>query len=249
MGDFENWVAEYTKYVDRILAIIPYKRMATWKEFFFSPVPTLNANMDSVGQRVKDLVASQLVGMAVGLIGILPMLLLFAVLNPFIILIGLVFIVIGIPLGIVLSLAFALLFIGLEYAVAKILGGAADFRGHFNASTLPGLSSFVMNLPLHIAAVPLMWLMVIPVISCCFTLLSYALYIPMFLILLYTLYLKYLSFREVHKFDGARAAATVILPIVVMFVLILAIYLLVVVFYFASIFTLLGSMPSGGTLG
>src|SRR4030095_14595125 len=206
MGTADEWITKYVVYVDSIIDACPYKRMKVWKEFFFNPISTLRQNIDSIGQRIRDLYVSTGILVALGLIANLPSLVIGAIgagsgaaftLGSFLLLYALMLVFVPV---------LSFLYSAFEFLFAKLLGGKADLKTHFNASVLPSLGTFTVLLPLNIIALPLQWLQIIPGISICAGLRTLPISIVPLLVYCYGLYLKYLGFKEVHKISAIRAA-------------------------------------------
>jgi hypothetical protein len=239
MTTVDELAGKYTGVVDRVIAVIPYKRIAVWKEFFFNPSATVAKNIDSIVDRVKDLYVLYVITGLLMLIGALPSMAISAVSS-----LGVAALSYGIIAALVVALYIILPVIELAYAlleflVAKALGSTAEFKAHFNASILPALSVFTVLLPLTILEIPFRWLQAIPGVSICAGIIMIVFNIPAALAGLYSLYLKYLAFKEVHKLSTLRTLAIEFAPIIIIFVLMIV---LVIVFYAAFAALLVGAM-------
>ncbi|MCI0503548.1 YIP1 family protein [Candidatus Micrarchaeota archaeon] len=246
MSDVDNWIAAYFSYVDRGVAMIPYARAKIWREFFLNPVAVLQKDGVGLGQRLKDLYAMMGVEFIILCLMYLPMLLVMGILSA-----GSGLIVAGIFLAIMIAAVLisplmTFLYSLLELLVAKLLGGSGDMGANFNASTLPALSLFVVQLPLTVLTIPLVWLSMVPMVSLCASCIQLPLAIVVGVLGLYSYYLKYLGFREVHRLSPVRAAAVVILPIILMAAIIV---LVVVLTYAAMIAMVMGLMASPSSTG
>jgi hypothetical protein len=251
MGTFDEWMSKYMVYVDRAVGMIPYRRIGVWKEFFFNPSATVSKNIDSIGERLKDLYVANGIEVILGLIAAIPALLitllgsgggaLGAVGLGAGIGILLAIIVVGYLIGPLLYLIYALL----EYVIAKLLGTTADFRSHFNASVLPALATFVVLLPITIVSIPFQWLESIPLIGFCGSLIMLVIGVAEFVVELYGLYLKYLAFREVHKLSTIRTLAVVFLPVILLIAIVIVAF---IALYAAIAAMLLGSLGSSSLL-
>ncbi|MBI5046486.1 hypothetical protein HZC07_02020 [Candidatus Micrarchaeota archaeon] len=127
----------------------------------------------------------------------------------------------------VLSPIITLAYAGIEYIVAKLLGGNADFTTHFNSSELCNLSYSLITLPYRLALIPLMLLFIIPLVNC----IVYIIFLPIsmiaFVVQIYGLYYnKYRVFKSIHNLTELRAAAVVVLPVLLVIMLVIAIYVL-----------------------
>ena len=251
MGEADEIVDKYVEIVDKIIGFIPYKRMKTWKEFFFSPAKVVKSNIDSYTDRIKDIYVFTIIDFIIGLIAAIPAFIAVGIGALGVPLLGL-----GVGAGIALGLAIAvviiiitplfyLLYAGLEYIVAKILGGKADFRTHFNASILPSLAVYVIGLPLSILAIPVQWISYVPVLNLCTCIIGAVITIASILLGLYGLYLRYLAFKEVHSLSMWRSIGVVFIPIVLLLIVIAIIAFL---FYAAMLAALLGGAAVGSLL-
>ena len=247
MADVDNWIKKYVGFVDKVLEFIPYGRMKVWKDFFFNPTTVLTKNLDSIGDRVKDLYAAQIIGFIIGVVAAVPALVVVGI-TP----VGLATAGIGLPLivGIVLVILLVaplltVLYAGLEFLVAKVLGGKANFTAHLNASVLPFLAGFAIGLPINILLVPFQWVSVVPLVSICVSIATLPLSIVLLLIGLYELYLKYVAFKEVHKLSQWRSIGVVFLPVflvlILAIILAMALWAVLAVFFMSSI----GAAPGG----
>ncbi len=242
MGDFDEWVAKYMAYVDQAIAMVPYKRMGIFKEFFFNPAETIKKENVSIMQRLKDLYAMTILSVLIAALSFLPMMLIQTLFNPlggifFIAILGAELVAILI-FGPILGFLYSLL----ELLVAKLLGGAGDMQANFNASSLPGLSIIVVLLPITIASVPLAWLSAIPLVSLCTLCITLPLSVITGIVWLYSFYLRYVAFRETHKLSPIRAAAVVVLPMAFVFMMLIVIAILA---YAALIAWLMGVYSAG----
>jgi hypothetical protein len=240
MSDVDNWISEYMKYVDRGVAMIPYKRAAIWKEFFLNPTETVKKDNVSIGQRIKDLYVITAFDLLFMILIMGPAVLLGTVTSA-----GVGLFVYGIMAAAMLVLLtvypfLCLLYSLLELAVAKALGGTGDMQANFNASTLPGLAVFIIYLPLAIIAIPLGWLGMVPVIGLCASCIRFPLSLVSMGLGLYSMYLRYLAFKEVHKLSSVKAAGVVILPIFLLGALMVVIFVLIyamMIAWFMSVMT------------
>ncbi|MDD5172270.1 MAG: hypothetical protein PHF60_04515 [Candidatus ainarchaeum sp.] len=245
MGDFENWKDKYLEYVDKVIDFIPYKRLAEWKKFGLDPLPKVS-KPDSIMQRIKDIYVMLIITLFFRLLGMLPALVIggaFFVIYS-ILLLGIPLIILAAVLGVIfvlwlLSPVFIMLYSLVEYAVAKLLGGTGNYTMHFNAGVASSLAAFTFELPLLIVYVPLGWLMMIPCLGYLFMIAAFPLSMLMLAIGLYGIYLKFTSFRKLHELTTGKAAAVVIVPIVLW---IMALIALVVMFYL-GMFAFLFSLP------
>jgi hypothetical protein len=240
MSDVDNWISEYMKYVDRAVAMIPYKRAAIWREFFLNPTETIKKDNVSIGQRIKDLYVMIAISCLFMVLVMGPMVALGAVTSMGLNLVVYGFMAAAMLVIFVLEPFLGLLYSLLELAVAKALGGTGDMKANFNASSLPGLATFTVYLPCAILAIPLGWLSMVPVIGLCASCIRFPLSLVSMGLGLYSMYQKYLAFKEVHKLSSVKAAAVVILPIVLLVALMVAIFVLIyamMIAWFMSVMT------------
>jgi hypothetical protein len=144
MGDFDEWVAKYMGYVDRAISMVPYKRLAIFKEFFFNPVETIRKDDVGIGQRLKDMYVLNSVSLALSILAMLPLMLVSALFNPAA---GMIYLMIFaaeyaflLALGPIIGFLYTLL----ELLVAKLLGGTGDMRSRcqWRPYRSPGLARF-----------------------------------------------------------------------------------------------------------
>jgi len=241
MSDFDKYVNKYTEYVDKVADFIPYKGTKVWREFFFNPTKTVSGNIGGIGNRIKDLYVMQGIGFVIGLLAVIPYVFIYGfslLANPVAGGLGIGMILGLIALIFILGPFISLLYSMIEYVVAKLLGGRADTAAHVNASILPTLATFVIVLPLSIAMIPVRWLSIIPLISCCVGIITLPVSLITMFVNLYGIYLKYLAFKEVHKLTPWRTIAVIFVPVLVLIGLVVAGY-----FAFAALM-ISGSMGS-----
>ena len=246
MGDVDNWITEYMKYVDRAVAMIPYARAKIWKEFFLNPTATVKMDDVSIGQRLKDLYVMTAIALVFMVLVMGPMVALGVVTSA-----GLNLFVYGAMAAVMLVLfalepLLGLLYSLLELAVAKALGGTGDMKSNFNASALPSLAIFVIYLPLSVVSIPLGWLAMVPVIGICVSCIRFPLSLVSMGLWLYSMYLKYLAFKEVHKLSSAKAAGVVILPMVLMVALMVVIFVLIYAMMIAYFMSFIAATTAAG---
>lgn len=245
MSDVDNWVAKYLEYVDRGVAMIPYKRAAIWKEFFFNPTATIKTDNVTVMQRLKDLYVITVISVVFAALIMVPAALIGTVTSggPGLFAYG----IIGAAMLVLFALEPLLGFVYslLELAVAKALGGTGDMKANFSASALPGLGVFVINLPIAILSIPLGWFSMIPIIGLCASCIRFPISLVSMGLGLYSIYLKYLAMKEVHKLSSFRAAAVVVVPIF----LLIAIFVALVVLLYAMMFAFFMNMMAAADAG
>jgi hypothetical protein len=235
MADFEVWAAKYMGIVDMLTAFIPYKRTKVWREFLLSPASV--ALKDDVGivGRLKDIYVMTAVNFLMTALMMLPALAISGVAFG-----GMAILSCGIgPLSLALIAAGTIaiyvitpigyfLYSLLELVIAKALGGSGSMKANFSASVLPILAIFLLELPILAIMIPLQWLSAVPVVSICASCIGMVPLLIMMAMGLYSLFLKYEGMKAVHKLSPMRAAAVVMIPMlliwVLMFVVMLAVY-------------------------
>lgn len=233
MGDFDNILNTYLGYVDTIKSLIPYKRLGVWKDFFLNPTKVISSSKDSIGAIMVDLYVVRAISFIISLLAVvIPIAVSQLVVGAgagALLAAGMLF---AILLGVLIILPIlTFLYAGLEFVIAKLLGGQASFTKHFFASIMPSLAVFVMVLPLDIILIPLEWLTHIPVAGIMCSCLTMPVSIIAGLVGLYGLYLKFLSFKQVHKVSDLRSIGIIVLPVL----LLLAVAVLVIVLFYAAI--------------
>lgn len=230
-------INKYLGIVDRFARLIPYKKTSSWKAFFLNPESELSKPAGSVKSRLIDLYVASFVN---SILLFLPMSV-SSVIYSF--LLG-QFAIIYILFSVVLMIAYAifsplfmLIYSGFEYVIAKLLGGAANFKLHFNASVLPFLGAFIISLPIGVADALAKAISTIPFVGCLLTPITLPLRLIFAAIFLYSLYLRYVAFKKVHKFSAIRSAATIFIPIITLIAILTAV---IVVGYFTVIAALAG---------
>lgn len=226
MSEIDEIVDWYLRVVDRLISIVPYKRLAVWKEFFLNPIATLKKDQIGIVGRMKDLAVSGLISAILLLVIILPLVLISAVLTA-----GLGFIAVGLLLAlfvavIIITPVCGFLYSLLQFGIAKVLGGVGNMEANFNASALPGLAVAIITLPLSILMIPAIWISFIPFLNICASVIQTPLGIIIGLVGLYNYYLQYLGMKEVHKLSSLRAVAVVIVPPLVLLALLVVAVLL-----------------------
>lgn len=248
MTEVDNLIAKYIGIVDRLIAVIPYKRVWVWKEFFFNPSATVMKDNVGVVERLKDLYIANAVELLINLVALIPMLALFALFTLGVGLIWIGVIAAIILVSYLLGPIFAFIYSLIEYVVARALGGTGDIRANFNASALPGLAVFIITIPILILQIPFTWLSIVPIISLCASIVALPLSIALMIAGLYAFYLKYLAMKKVHGLSSMRAAGVVIIPIIAVIVLAIAAIILLYVLLAAVMFGTIGAGLAGGML-
>ena len=256
MSEFDDLLNKYFGYVDQVISYIPYERVKTWKEFFLNPSKTATTKKESIGTRLLDLYVKNLLSLVLGILVMVPAIAGAAFAGG---VTSLMLPTFGLPIALFIALVIGVIYLILpilgliyslmEYIVAKILGGKADFTTHFNASSLAGLSLFVILLPLTIALIPLGWLESIPYLGFCVMIavlpLVWAVRILTTVVSIYGYFLRYQAFKTIHGFSTARAVLTVVIPMLIVFGIII---LLVILFYVAMIALIFGIMTMAGNV-
>jgi len=220
-GNFQD---QLEKWADDFVASINYDRLALWKEIFFHPTATLTEQMKtpSLKRAAKDVFIASLPMLVVGLVGLALVFFYLFLLGTFAALLapgmGL-FVLAGMVIGAILLiiLYFASPIIGwllisvIQFVVAKLLGGKADFRTH---SYMIGLASATENVGVSlftiIGLVPCVGWIAQPI---------------RVLVSIYGIYLNYKAVKVAHGFDTTRAAAVVVVPFVIGVAMVVAVVL------------------------
>jgi len=231
---------------DKIAASVKYDRLTLWKEILFHPTKTLASEMatPSLKRAAKDVFVSSLPVLILGLIGV-------ALLLGYVMIFGIftAFLIPGLGvIGLGGLIAFAIIFLILyflrpiiswfitaviQFIIAKILGGKADFRTQAYLLGLANASTTAVESGLAIGSlIPCVGWLLQPI---------------RMLVGFYGIYLNYKGVKIAHGLDKTRAAVVVLLPIVLWIGLIVA---LVIMFY-VSIFSMffLGAAAGGVAAG
>jgi len=229
----EDYVKDLDVFVSRNIKKIPYGRLQVWKNLLFEPLPTIKSEVKNASFMggAKDVAVASLAYMIIialymaeymGFffgIALLPVLFvggtkgIGACIVPAII--GLL-VVIALIIASSLFAVFGWLFSsGLEFLLARLLGGNGEFKVH---AYLEALSNAAMMATL----VPVMALYIIPCFLLCIGIIAQPFMIALSL---YSLYIRYLIVKQVHNLPRNKAIAAVVIPVVVFFVL-------AVIFYF-----------------
>jgi len=235
MSEIDDFADKYIGIVDKIIAKIPYKRLTVWKEFFLNPVATVKNDQLTIGQRMKDIIVSGLIGAVIGLVAMIPLLLISALTTAGASLIVMAAIPVLMVVGILLAPILIFIYSLLELIVAKVVGGKGSVRANFNASALPNLGVTVITLPLTLVSVPVAWLSAIPFVNICMMIVNIPLAIVSSLVGIYGLYLKYLAMKEVHTLSTWRAVAVVLIPPIVIIGLVAVVVIALYAFLIAAL--------------
>ncbi|MBI5046487.1 hypothetical protein HZC07_02025 [Candidatus Micrarchaeota archaeon] len=71
METFDDLKQGYIRIIDKIIDIVPYKKMNSWKEFFFEPLSAVK-NSNKVVERLKDVYVYELINLVLLIVTILP---------------------------------------------------------------------------------------------------------------------------------------------------------------------------------
>jgi len=226
MAEEKSFQQKLEDYSDGIVNSLNYDRLRIWKEIFFHPTKTFgeqNPNAQ-LGRAAKDVFISAIPGLVLGLLFIL----LYAALLSFY---GALFTIAKpelaalIPLGIIGLVLVIILYLlspvigwlvmsAIQYVVAKILGGKANFREH---AYMTGLATASTNA----FSVPFMVLMFVPCIG--------TIAQPIMLLIgFYGIYLEFSGTRKIHGISDMRSAVVALTPMVVVVGLIVLLYALMV---------------------
>jgi len=227
----DDYVEDLDIFVSENIKKIPYDRLPVWKEMLFNPLQTIKNETKnaSLVRGAKDVAVSSLayfiivslymavyMGLMFGLM-LIPLVLtnkggLGACLAPLAIAV-LIVIAIFIAL-VVLTVIGWLVHTGIEYAIARLLGGNGEYTVH---AYLGALS----NSAILTAFVPLMALYLIPCLVICVGVIVQ----PVMMALgLYSIYIRYLIVKQVHNLTRNKAIAVVLIPIIVDAALVIIFY-------------------------
>jgi len=226
----KNFQQQLEEYADNIVKSINYDRLKVWKEVFFHPTETLSDEIKNASLKTgaRDVFVASLVQLLLGLVPLLIFLAYFGLIGATVSLAVSPLLSIGICGGSILLIVlyFALpiilwLFISaIQYPIAKLLGGKADFRTHAYLIALANASTAA-------ASIPFALLGLIP----CINYFGHAVTI---LIDFYALYLQYKVIMVAHNIDQKKAIATVLLPIIIIFVLLAVLFIVFYATYFLT---------------
>ena len=206
------------EWADGIVNSISYDRLKIWKNVFFHPTATLSEQMKypSVSRGAKDVFMASVPSLLLGLIGLMVMLgflalygsfiaLLLIILSPVLGVLGIVGIIIGVILFLVLYLASPIkswfIYSAIQFILAKILGGTGDFRTHAYLTALAEAGNgWVASLLAVLSLVPCVGWVLRPVAM---------------LVGFYSIFLNFKAIKIAHGLDTPRAAAVVLIPIVI----------------------------------
>jgi|GEM_PF-3452362 len=236
MDELTNIFNRYMGIVDKVASFIPYKKVKTWRDFFFNPAEVSSKSKDEgILPIVIDYYVMGFLNFVISLLSMIAPIIVSTILTAgFGIIEGVV--LFALMLGFFLiSPILSLLYAVLEFIIAKILGGKASFSKHLFASFMPVLSTFIILLPLNLLSILLNWLTFIPAIGLACSCITLPISIVMSLVYLYSMYLKYSAFKEVHKVSSGRAILIVVIP----FIIVLAALIIVYILFLASIFALI----------
>lgn len=233
MAEKKNLQQKLEDYSDGVVNSLNYDRLRIWKEIFFHPTKKFGEQNPKaqLGRGAKDVFISSIPGLVVGLLVIM----IYAVILS---LYGAMFTIAKpelaafIPLGIIGLVLLIILYIlspviswlvmsAVQYVVAKILGGKANFREH---AYMTGLATASTNA----FCIPFMILSFVPCVG-------YVAQPVMLLIGFYGIYLQFSGARTVHKLSDIRSAVVALTPIIVLIGVIVLLY----VFMIMGMFTLM----------
>lgn len=233
----DGFQAQLEGWADSITSAIKYHRLGVWKEVLFRPTKTLAEQMSepSLGRGAKDVFMASLPRLLIGLAVLGLVFAYFLFIGFFMFSAAPNAGIIALPTLIIGALVFLVLyFLGpiinwfltsvVQFILAKILGGKANFtaQSYLIALSMAG-SGAVLSLMLVLQVV----LNFIPCIG--WTINSLILRPLTMVVGLYGLYLNYKAIQVAHGLSSGRAAAVVILPVVLAGILAV---LLLLGFYF-----------------
>ena len=234
----DDYVKDLDDFVSKNIKKIPYSRLQVWKDLLFEPLPTIKSESKnaSLMRGAKDIAVADLAYTIIvalymaGYMGFFFALALIPALSmggagglgacivPAVI--GVLIVIAGIIALVLFGVIGWLFTSGVEFLLAKLLGGNGEFKVH---AYLEALQSAGMMT----ALVPFMALYLIPCFLLCIGIIAQPFMIALSI---YNLYVRYLIVKQVHNLTRNKAIATVLIPVIVSFVL-------VIVFYF-SLFAL-----------
>ena len=227
-------------YSARAASRIGYARLLVWKDLLFHPDETLAREMGnaSLGRAAKDLfVASYAFFLAdsiyIGFVfGAVALFFLMAggaggmqvsgsVLTLVAAIAGAVLaLVLGSALLAALSVASNFIWAGIEFALARMLGGKGEYAQHAYLGAL-AMSAY------YVVSMPMMLLSMIPCLGYAFSMISIA-------IAAYLLYVRYKAIRLVHGIGQMEAVFVTVAPSAVLVLLFVALYVLVFLGFFTA---------------
>ena len=219
--------------VDSLVSRIGFTRLRLWKDVLFHPTATFEQEMGkaSLSRGAIDvfiallaftfILAGLIVLVYTGLLLVLSELVAFAATGQFNVVQFLLTLVelavVGIAASAIASIVFSalgvvswLVLTGIEFVLARLLGGTGAFTPHAYLYAITLAAYYVFSLPLFI-------LLLLPCIGIVFEIIALFFYI-------YILYLWYKAVRIVHGLGKWPAIVVVLLPIVLMILAVVAIY-------------------------
>ncbi|MEM4332343.1 MAG: hypothetical protein QW500_03635 [Candidatus Micrarchaeia archaeon] len=231
LDELDDILKKYLGIVDLLISFIPYKKAELWKNFFLNPLKIVaEAKNVTVPSILIDLYVVALLGLVISAIfSYLPQLLIQYVVNPvaFIALISLLVVIFALSSAIALiSPILSLLYAGFEFILAKLLGGTANFSRHLFASVMPHLGMFIIMLPIYILINLSSALTSIPTVGTACACLLFPLEVVLLFVWVYSIYLKFLALREVHKVSSLKTIIIIVLPLLVVILVVIVLLLI-----------------------
>lgn len=235
------------EWADGIVNSISYDRLKIWKNVFFHPTATLTEQMKYPGiiRGAKDVFMASIPSLLIGLIGLLIvigylaligsfMALSLIILSPVLSILGIIGIIIGVVLLFALYIASPVIswfiYSAVQYIIAKILGGKADFKTHAYLTALTEAGNgWVVSLLAVFSLVPCVGWVLRPIAM---------------LVSFYSIFLNFRAIKIAHDLDTPRAAAVVLVPIVISVVALIFLFLA----FYLGIFSLAFLGPLIGVL-
>ncbi len=150
-----------------------------------------------------------------------------------------IYVIVFLP-AIIALIIILIVWYGLIWGTAKLLGGQADYGTHFGVMAYPLTLCFILS-SLIIGLLTLLASVLMPLVSILAVVLLWIEAIVLLLLWLYILWLQIAVTSEVHQFDLMRAGASVVLPS-----LVLSLGAVIVLVVFSAILaTLVGTMAFG----
>ena len=226
MAEKKSFQQKLEDYSDGVVKSLNYDRLRIWKEIFFHPTKTFTEQNPKaqLGRGAKDVFISAIPGIVLGLLFIL---IYAAVLSLY----GAIFVAAEPALAPLFSLgvgAMILLIIlyvispvvwwiiasAVQYIVAKLLGGKANFRQHAYMTALAIASATAFTVPF----------MILSLVPC----INYIAQPVIMLIGFYGIYLQFSGVRVVHKISDWKSAVVALIPMVLLILIIVGLYMALV---------------------
>ncbi len=223
----DNRIEGLSGFVENIIKKIPYERLPVWKDMLFEPSKTIKSEMKnaSLSRGAKDIAVSSffysivlvlLLGTFMGFflgITLIPLTLAGGINACVWTIVVAVLIVIAIIVFMVLfSIVSWLGYSGIEFLLARLLGGTGRYTANAYLEALQTATLLVMMTPfVAVSMIPCLGLFTQPV---------------MMAFAVYNLYIRYLIIKYVHNLTRNKAIAVVLIPVLVAIALVIIFYVL-----------------------